>query len=198
MPHDTQGPGPATHYGVPRIREDVIRRLADAYATDALELDEYERRITLAHQARTVEELRALLADFGGPPAPTQTTTPAEPEGEGRTMLTLIGDRRLTDGDFRNRRLTTVTLIGDTRIDLRGLAAAEGTYIVTSVTFVGDTKLIVPPGVRVEQELTVLVGEVKVKGRDRDRPIGFERCTVVLRGAKLVGDVIIDERDRSR
>ena len=52
-------------------REQVIARLSECYATDLLDVDELDRRLDLAHGARTVAELDTLLADLAAPAAPT-------------------------------------------------------------------------------------------------------------------------------
>src|SRR5437773_1907854 len=46
-------------------REQVISHLSDGYAADAFDVDELERRLDLAHGARSVAELDALVTDLG-------------------------------------------------------------------------------------------------------------------------------------
>jgi len=48
-------------------REQVISRLSDGYARDLFDVDELERRLDLAHGARSVAELDQLVSDLGEP-----------------------------------------------------------------------------------------------------------------------------------
>src|SRR5947209_429310 len=59
-------------------RELVIARLSEAYATDLIDVDELDRRLDLAHSARTVAELDALVADLA--PAPSTALVPSSPQ----------------------------------------------------------------------------------------------------------------------
>src|SRR3979409_388134 len=55
-------------------REQVISRLSDSYAGDVIDVDGRERRLDLAHSARSVAELDLLVNDLGEP-APGAATT---------------------------------------------------------------------------------------------------------------------------
>lgn len=52
-------------------REDVVRRLGEAHVEGRLSLDDLDRRVAAANAAGTVGELRALMVDLPGAPAPT-------------------------------------------------------------------------------------------------------------------------------
>jgi len=52
----------------------AIARLSDGYAEDLLDLQELERRLDLAHGAKTVAELDALIADLAVPEPAAKTT----------------------------------------------------------------------------------------------------------------------------
>jgi len=68
-------------------REQVIARLSEGYAQDVFDVDELERRLDLAHGARRVAELDALVADLG----PTESTT--------STAMVLAGPTAIDDPD---------------------------------------------------------------------------------------------------
>src|SRR3954465_3092939 len=55
-------------------REQVISRLSEGYASDLIDVDELERRLDLAHGARSVAELDPLVADPRPPPPPPAST----------------------------------------------------------------------------------------------------------------------------
>ena len=81
-------------------RERVIAALSDAFANDALDVEEFERRVTRAHTSESVEEIAALVTDL---PAATTALAPATvalaPAAPGRRGRARDGVR-----DLRRRR----------------------------------------------------------------------------------------------
>ena len=61
-------------------REQVISRLSDGYARDLFDVEELERRLDLAHGARSVADLDQLVADLGEP-GPGTAKAGAPPRG---------------------------------------------------------------------------------------------------------------------
>src|SRR5262245_8765656 len=60
-------------------RERVITALQEHFANDVLDVDEFERRVTLAHTSESVEEIQALVGDLpapGGGAAPAPAAPP--------------------------------------------------------------------------------------------------------------------------
>src|SRR5262245_52420977 len=58
-------------------REKVIAALQEHFAHDALDVDEFERRVTLAHTREAPEEIEALVADL--PPLAAGAVPAARP-----------------------------------------------------------------------------------------------------------------------
>lgn len=83
-----------SEYGVPKLRRQILQRLADAYADDNLELSEYERRVRAAEYAATIEQLEALVADFPARPAPPPAS-PARLAPTPGATVTIMGERKL-------------------------------------------------------------------------------------------------------
>lgn len=166
-------------YGVPSRRVQVIELLTEAYASDDLEQAEFEQRIELAEQARTIEELEQLVADF--PADIVQAATVPAAVGEAvqvtgeeleqevarldglsaPTRLTVIGDQHIVVGPEDPRVVRSVSLLGECNVDLRGLAGASGVYLVKVAAVIGDTRIIVSRGTPVEVRLIGLVGDQK-------------------------------------
>src|SRR5229473_4597185 len=109
-------------------RDRVIALLSDHFAHDVLDVDEFERRITIAHTANTLADVEALLSDL---PATAAASAPASlvkqrpalvPASEvlqEQTVLAVMGgvDRR---GDWTvPRRLRVVAMMGGAHLDLR-------------------------------------------------------------------------------
>ena len=85
-----------SEYGVPKLRRQILQRLADAYADDNLELSEYERRVRAAEYAATIEQLETLVADFPARPAPPPASPARLVQTPGATV-TIMGERKLDD-----------------------------------------------------------------------------------------------------
>jgi len=50
--------------GLPRLREQALQRLNDAYVANLIELDEMESRVAAVQHARTLDEVELQLADL--------------------------------------------------------------------------------------------------------------------------------------
>lgn len=203
-------------FGVPRRREDVITLLSTAYAHGELEEGELERRLERAERAGTIEELDALVSDFPSPArAPLESVPPAREEIERQvaeldglsapTRFTLIGDQHVAPVPGDPRVMRSVSIVGDSTVDLRALSGQPGVFLLKVVSVIGDTSVIVPEGTEVQNRLRCLIGDQKtgrrkegVIGRlmkrlrgEPERPEGSRRPpgpTVVVTGYKLIGD----------
>ena len=169
-------PGGRT-YGVPRRRQEIIEMLGEAYARNDLEQDEFERRLELAEQAQTIEELEAVVADFpsggstrsGVPTEQTHLKPMEKVELERRlekldgmtapTRFNFIGDLHITAAPAEPKVLRTVCIIGDTKVDLRPLSGMPGVFLIKIVSLIGDTRIHVPRGTPVEFRALSLIGD---------------------------------------
>jgi hypothetical protein len=218
---------PGRSYGVPDRRRRVVGLLTEAFARDELEQGEFERRVERAEQAGTIEELDQVIADF-----PAEVVRSSEvPAEHGRTPLSagdlqsqvdrldglaaptrvnILGDQHMTvlPGDARVVR--SVSLVGDCSLDLRPLSGESGVFLVKVVAFLGDTKIIVPPGTHVQIRLHNLIGDQKrvrlgagrLRRLARKLGLGEDEAysgasttppgpTVVVTGLRLIGDTEI-------
>ena len=55
------------------IRQVTIDALCDHFANDVMPVEEFERRVELAHRAKSVDDLKALLRDLPGGNLPAAT-----------------------------------------------------------------------------------------------------------------------------
>jgi len=214
-------------YGVPRRRERVIALLSEAYARGDLEQDEFERRVEGAERSRTIEELDAVIADF---PADMAERGSARDASAGTVILSgqelerevarlegleapmrfrLLGDMNLTVEPSEPRVLKAVSVIGDAKVDLRALSGLPGAFLVKVASLMGDTKILVPRGTRVEIRMLTLLGDQRRGTRDGGflkriaRGLGAALGqpetprrpgpTVVVTGFKALGDTRIIE-----
>jgi hypothetical protein len=168
----------------------VVQLLTEAYARDDLEQAEFEHRLERAEQARTIEELDALIADFpeemrrslesaspeayssAGSPAVTGGTAPVDREELERevtrldglaapTRFNILGDQQIDIGPADPRVVRSLSLIGDCNVDLRDLSGTPGVFLLKVVAVIGDTRIIVPRGTQVEMRVFGLIGDQK-------------------------------------
>lgn len=182
-----------SEYGVPKLRQQIMQRLAEAYADDNLELAEYERRVRSAEHAVTIAQLEAVVADFpGAGGAPRRGAEAAVDAGSGAVM-TIMGDRKLKVRAVRDLPRQVINLMGATRIDLRN--APPGAYELRVFNVMGETEVVVPYGAQVSRTLWGMfsdVSERSPKGKRAARA-RFVSHRVTLAGASLFGEVTIRE-----
>ena len=184
--------GLPTGYGVPKLRQQVLQRLADAFADDNLELAEYERRVRGAEMATTIGELEAVVADF----PERDTTVPSRATGPvvGSGMaVTVMGSRDMEIEAAGDVPRQVINVMGETRIDLS--AAPPGVYELRVCNVMGEIQVAVPYGTQVNRTLWNLLSEVtirpwKVRRSARTR---FTSHQINLAGFSLMGEVTIRE-----
>jgi hypothetical protein len=76
-------------------RQKAIDALCEAFAEDRIPVDEFERRVELAHRAETTQELRQLLSGLPGAPVPARASRAPTSEGDedeaGRALAEIDG-----------------------------------------------------------------------------------------------------------
>ncbi|MFW6274977.1 MAG: DUF1707 SHOCT-like domain-containing protein [Spirochaetota bacterium] len=189
-------------YGVPELRDKIIMRLETAYADNKLELDEYEKRLELAYKAEFIEDLDALVHDFPGfqQSGSRDITNDFDKEivatGDD-TKITLLGDQHLTAEDFSNKRIQSLSILGDVNIDIRRFRDCEEPIRIKIASLIGDTRIIIPRGMQVKNRLKSLLGDYElVRNEESDLQAGHveeSRGTCILEGFSLLGDISIRE-----
>ena len=182
-----------TAYGVPKLRRQVLERLADAYADDNLELAEYERRVHDAEQATTIDELEALVADFPGNRAAPAGEAPSAVVAGAGSAVTVMGERDLVVQSAQDLPRQVINVMGATRIDLSD--APPGVYELRVYNVMAELQVAVPYGTEIERTLWSLLSEVSIKPWKvkRSTRVRFTSHRVTLAGFSLMGEVTIRE-----
>jgi hypothetical protein len=194
-------------------REQVIARLSECYASDVLDVDELDRRLDLAHGARTVAELDALLADLAAP-----TTS---------TALVVAGSRAIDDpnrADHKKlrvmmsaierksrwlvpRHLDVRVFWGSAELDFRDASIGPGTTTLDVRVTMASLELILPPWLAIDCDVSSFMGSVEERHRLASEPdpaapllrvVGSVRLGSLEIFTRLPGESRGDARRRER
>jgi len=180
MPSDDDRPTGTTTLTRPEVRPDraelerartardrAIAALSDAFAHDAMDVDEFERRVTVAHTSESAAEIQALVADL---PASTDAIArvpvalaPADPGLVGDELATQTVYAIMGGVDRRGawtvpRRWRVVAMMGGAQLDLREARFPAGVIDLEVKAVFGGVQIIVPPGLAVEVHGTAIMG----------------------------------------
>jgi hypothetical protein len=154
-------------------RQVTIDALMEHFANDVLDVDEFERRIDVAHGASTSEELKDLLRDLpGGSDLPAVageggarpavrrefTISAAAERKESELAIALMGGSRRAGRWTPARTNRAIAIMGGVELDFREAVLAPGVTEVQCFTMWGGVEIIVPPGINVESHGIALMG----------------------------------------
>jgi hypothetical protein len=191
-------------------REVKIGELSQYFANDDLTLDELERRIERVYKAASVAELESITADLRSVATAPETTpdlsrshrrrsVPARDLLDHARILALMSETRRTGRWTVPHRLDVVSIMSDTRLDLTQAVLPSGIVEMDLRVIWAACKLIVPPGVRVINEMHAIMGAVRTKADDPAGAIADPRMpTIRLSGIALMGEVKVVVRRREK
>jgi hypothetical protein len=184
-------------------RDRVIAALSEHFAHDGIDVDEFERRITVAHTSESPEEIDALLSDLPALAPSTAALVPAAKIGPAvlpaervrseQTMLAIMGgiDRR---GSWSlPRRLRLVTVMGGALLDLREARFPPGPVDIEIFALMGGAQIIVPPGLAIETHGSAIMGGFQEVNRAPVHP-DAEAPLLRVHGFVMMGGVDITMR----
>lgn len=175
----------------------MIAALTDSFAQDLFDVDEFDRRIDLAHRATSLAELDELVKDLA--PAKSTALVPA-PSAEAlatwpksKRMLAVMGgfDKK---GTFKvARKVTVVCFWGGGSLDLREAQFAPGVTELRVVAIMGGLEVIVPPWLAVECDGVAIMGGFEELDRGHGEP-DPDRALLRITGLATMGGVSIATR----
>jgi hypothetical protein len=180
-------------------RDRVIAVLSDAFASGALDVDEFERRVTVAHRSDAPSELEALLADLpatastAGALAPIRALVPEGQVRQSGVILSIMGGSARGGHWSVPRVLNVVSMMGGTRLDLREARMPAGVVEVRVMAVMGGVEIIVPPHLAVEASGSAIMGGFEHVER---APLQPDPGSSLLRvtGLVMMGGVHIEMR----
>jgi hypothetical protein len=167
MTESTGGNGPS----VGQSRQVTVDALCEHFANDEMSVEEFERRVEVAHRAATVQELKDLLSDLPGAnlPAVAKGATVPAPKREFRVtdaahvkerefMVAVMGGSSRKGTWSPARKNYAVAIMGGADLDFREAVLAPGVTDVQVFTIMGGVDIIVPPGLNVESHGIGIMG----------------------------------------
>jgi hypothetical protein len=182
-------------------RERVIARLSEHFAADTLEVEEFERRVTLAHTKDSPDAIDALLADLPELPAVAGSGVPAVaaagptvvqslvPADEDRqSMFAVFGGVQRGGTWTVPRRLRVTAAMGGVQLDLREARFPPGGVDIHVRAVFGGIDIIVPPGLAVQMHGSAIMGGFAQVDRSPASP-DPEAPMVRVHGVAIMGGV---------
>ena len=163
--------------GLADRRDRVIEQLSAGFAASHFEVDELERRVSLAHAATTPAELDALVTDLALT-AP-QALVPA------RRMRVVLGSIERAGRWVVPQQLAARVVWGNLVIDLRDAQLGLGVTTIDVHVTMGNVEIIVPPGVDVDVDASSFLANVE----DRTVRGGSANKTVSITGRVRLGNL---------
>jgi hypothetical protein len=197
---------PGTPPGASR-RQEVIDILCEGFARDAMPLDEFERRVELAHRVGSAAELDCLVADLPSPhpPAGAVAGPGSAPPGRFSPLLqrgavrarevvaAVMGGAGRTGRWNPARRTIAAAVMGGVELDFREAALPQGVTEVTAFAFWGAVEILVPPGVRLESNGIGIMGGFD-HGEEVSEPVDPSAPVLRVAGVALMGGVEVKVR----
>ncbi len=151
-----------------RRREEIIDWLSEAFASDALALEEYEERVNQAHRADSLDALDQLVVDLDRPtPAAAPATEamvkhePAVPDphrADKKTYVAIFGGVEKRGGWRAAKRMRVFALMGGAELDFRDVDLPPGVTELRIIAMMGGAEIIVPPDLHVECDGWAIMG----------------------------------------
>jgi Domain of unknown function (DUF1707) len=191
-------PKPGALVAVRDRREQVIAVLADSFAQDLFDVDEFERRIDLAHRATSLDELDRLVVDLAAPatatalvPAPSTLALSSWPER--RTVRGILGGFDKKGSWTVPRHLKATCFWGGGRLDFREARFAPGVTELRITAIMSGIEILVPPWLAVECDATSILGGFEELNRGHGSP-DPDRALLRITGFAVMGGVSIETR----
>lgn len=200
------GPGGVPYTSVMTISNDwrvgdaerarVTSILDEAWVVGKLTRTEHDERVEAALTARTYGDLGVLVTDLG---TTVENVVSPDPRNHGEVvrivpgpdadrMTCIMSDTTGASGRTMARRTTVTGIMGDPRFDLTSMPWASRHITIYLMLFMCGASILVPDGVRVEDSILRILGDVKVRGLSQP---GRDALVLTLRGINILSDVVV-------
>ncbi len=189
-----------------QARQATIDTLCEQFANDAMDMEEFERRLDVAHRASTTAELHELLRDLPGGGVPAVAETPSAsvaPRSFSVARSDQVKDQAFVvavlGGTSRKGRWSparsnyALAMFGGSELDFREAVLPPGVTDVRVFALCGGVEIIVPPGLNVEAHGLALLGGFEHAGDDTGQ-VDPGAPTLRVTGVACMGGVEVSVR----
>lgn len=198
-----------------RAREQKVEELSAHFANDDLSLEDLERRIERVYKAASLADLDMITADLRAPAplvdpraprgkvAPLDASSPVVPSSfeipRSRLVAFMSSTRRVGRWAVP-RDLDMFAMMSDSQIDLTQAALPVGGVVNIDLTAImAAVKIIVPPGIRVINELHSFMADVGSAADELLDGTGAVGSPVIrLTGTAFMAEVKVHVRHREQ
>lgn len=181
-------------------RTKVVNLLDAAYSDGRLDVTEHEERVGAALCARTFAELEPLVHDLTTEPllirSPLQVPTgsadfPVRIVADGPphdNIISILSDVHRGSSYTLAARTEVITILGDVNLDLTAMSLSSYETAVTLRTIMADVCVLVPNGIRIVDDTTKILSDVRIRGLD-PAPSPQEPAQVRFTGMLVLSDL---------
>ena len=201
------GAKPAAPIKLDDAREKAIDLLSECFARDMLSVEDFERRVSLAHAAGSMVELGGAIEGLGtgagvvtaqedGSPANLARRAPAATLAEVRATdraVAVFGETKRVGQWVPGRSNTVVAVMGSAVIDLREARLGPGHTTFSVLAFIGSVEVLVPPGLHVQCRGSAVFGSFGQR-ESSPAPVAPDDPLVRVEGFSVFGSVEIETR----
>ena len=162
------------------LRSKTGELLDEGLRSGALTTAEHSWRRQHLAQVDTLEGLETLVEDLMEPQAPASTAVSAR----NASQVNILSTRTFAVADL-GQRSELVTVLGSSRVDLRGLDSDQD-LTVEMVTILGDATIEVPLGMKVRVDCTPIMGDCIVDPQLQSRDSRIRITGAVIMGSLRV------------
>jgi hypothetical protein len=194
-----------------RAREQKITELSTHFANDDLSLDDLERRMERVYKAGSIADLELITADLrmaaplidprassrgdGMPLHEVPSATGLVPATRARLVAFMSSTRRVGRWAVP-RDLRLVAVMSDSKLDLTNAALPVGGIVNIEITAVmASVRVIVPPGMRVINEIHSVMADVGSNADELDNGTGTSPV-IRLTGTAFMAEMKVKVRRR--
>jgi len=150
-----------TIFGLEKRRKQVIEMLSKAFINNDLDTHAYAKRVELAIQAKSIEELEEAIYDF---PEQYFTSSNKNQVSSIKTLpkhhfLNILRKKKIFGRNLTYPNLTNRTILGETIIDLQYVTQFDSKIVIENYNFMGNVKIKVPAYTIVRQQFLSIWGE---------------------------------------
>lgn len=162
-------PRPVSSAALEASRAHTIRVLTDRFADDTISVDEFEAGLDRMYKATSVQEIDALLREVeprGVRVAAPTAALPGYAEAAPRRVLAIMSSARRVGRWLMPRSMELLAVMSDVTIDLREATFTSGVCELDGISIMADVKILVPPGVIIEELPLNIMANVESDGDD--------------------------------